>query len=259
MKNISIIIPSYNSEKTIVPCIESVVRECSSCNLSYEILAIDDGSTDSSPELIQSMSLKDRNIVYIHQENAGPSAARNNGLSKATGELIAFIDSDDIWLEGKLKLQLEYMNAHPDVELIGCKYFGASNFNTEKFVTFKDMSFHNYFATPTVIFKNTAQNVRFPENMKYSEDMRFFLTIMLDHKAGYIPFVGARNYSNKSTYGDSGLSSHLRKMEAGELSNLRFIFKHKRISLPLFLFAYIYSIAKFFRRCIISAIRKIKK
>ncbi len=91
-KVVSVIIPIYNVEKYIVKCVQSVI------NQSYkqlEILLIDDGSTDSSGEICDTLLVEDSRIKVFHKENGGLSSARNYGIEQATGDYITFIDSDD--------------------------------------------------------------------------------------------------------------------------------------------------------------------
>ena len=258
MKKLSIIIPSFNSEKTIRACIESVVAECKTIETEYEILVVDDGSSDASPKIIQELADENKNIVYIHQENAGPSSARNKGLSCVSGDFIALNDSDDVWLQGKLKVQLQYLEEHKDVDLVTCQYGNSVMSSKAKIITFKDMAFHNYFSTMTVLFRNCIKEIRFPEDMKYSEDMRFFLTIMLKHKCAYMPFMAAQNFYSEDLFRETGLSSRLGKMEKGELSNIFYIFKEKKISFPVYLCAICFSLMKFLRRCLFYCVRKIQ-
>lgn len=89
---LSIIIPVYNAAATLDRCIESILARRMQ---DFEILLIDDGSSDESPELCDALALKDSRIKVIHQENAGVSAARNKGLDQAKGDWICFIDADD--------------------------------------------------------------------------------------------------------------------------------------------------------------------
>ena len=89
---ISIIIPVYNTESTLDRCLESVLRQTMSDD---EVLLIDDGSTDRSPQLCEEWARRDPRVRTIHQSNGGLSQARNTGLAHAQGELIAFVDSDD--------------------------------------------------------------------------------------------------------------------------------------------------------------------
>jgi len=89
---ISIIIPVYNTEKYLRRCVDSVIDQ-SYKNL--EIILVNDGSTDTSPEICKEFASQDDRIKVVHQENGGLSAARNTGVKHATGEYISFIDSDD--------------------------------------------------------------------------------------------------------------------------------------------------------------------
>lgn len=89
---ISVIIPVYNAEQFLPACLDSVLHQDYP---SFEILVIDDGSTDGSAALIDRYAAREPRIVALHQRNAGVSAARNRGLTEARGEYIAFVDADD--------------------------------------------------------------------------------------------------------------------------------------------------------------------
>ena len=89
---VSIIVPVYNVEKYIKKCIDSIINQTYQ---NLEIILVDDGSPDKCGEICEEYSKKDNRIKVIHKENGGVSDARNAGLEKATGEYIAFIDSDD--------------------------------------------------------------------------------------------------------------------------------------------------------------------
>ncbi len=92
---ISVIIPVYNAEKTIAKCIDSVIAQTYQ---EFEILLIDDGSTDAGGEICKRYAESDNRVRYIKKDNGGVSSARNKGIDKAKGEYITFIDSDD-WFE----------------------------------------------------------------------------------------------------------------------------------------------------------------
>lgn len=89
---VSVIIPVYNVEKYFGRCIESIVNQTYK---KLEIILVDDGSVDSSPEICDDFALKDKRIKVIHKENAGAGLARNSGLDIASGEYVLFVDSDD--------------------------------------------------------------------------------------------------------------------------------------------------------------------
>ena len=97
MKNplVSIVVPVYNTEKYIRECLNSLIQQSYS---HIEIIAVDDGSTDNSLCLLKELSAKDNRLKVFSQSNQGVSAARNLGLSKATGTYIMFVDADD-WID----------------------------------------------------------------------------------------------------------------------------------------------------------------
>lgn len=104
-KLVSIIMPSFNTAQHISCAIQSVLDQTYK---SFELIIVDDGSTDHSKEIIQSFD--DTRIVFIALEkNQGPQYVRNLALSKAKGEYIAFLDSDDFWEKDKLEKQIDFM------------------------------------------------------------------------------------------------------------------------------------------------------
>lgn len=103
-KFVSIIMPAYNAEKYIEESIKSVLAQTFS---NWELIIIDDGSTDLTSTIVKKYVVKDSRIVYFFQSNKKQAAARNVGLKIAKGEWIAFIDADDLWVPNKLALQLE--------------------------------------------------------------------------------------------------------------------------------------------------------
>ena len=97
---ISVIVPIYNVEEYLSGCLESILSQ----NFSdFEIICIDDGSTDESGSILEMYASKDSRIRTVHQENKGLSSARNVGLDMARGEYIAFCDSDDYYHPDFLK------------------------------------------------------------------------------------------------------------------------------------------------------------
>jgi glycosyltransferase involved in cell wall biosynthesis len=103
---VSIIMPAYNAEKYISASIRSVLNQT---NDNWELIVIDDGSTDKTAEVVKGFSSTERRIKYFFQVNEGQGKARNTGIKNSTGELIAFLDSDDLWESKKLELQLAKM------------------------------------------------------------------------------------------------------------------------------------------------------
>ena len=110
---VSVVIPAYNGEAFVADAIESVLAQTLPAS---EIVVVDDGSSDGTLSVAQRYASK--GVRCIQQRNQGPSAARNAGIAATTGELIGFLDCDDIWLPQKTALQAEYLAASPDVGLV---------------------------------------------------------------------------------------------------------------------------------------------
>lgn len=104
---VSIIMPNYNCEKFLEETINSVINQTYT---NWELLIVDDCSTDKSVEIINSYCNKDERIkLFINEKNSGAAASRNWAIREATGKWIAFLDSDDLWLSEKLEKQLAFM------------------------------------------------------------------------------------------------------------------------------------------------------
>ncbi len=109
MPEVSVIIPTYNRAEYVTQAIDSVLAQTYT---DYEIIVVDDGSTDKTREVLEPYMDK---IAYIYQENTGVSAARNRGIKAAKGDWVAFLDSDDEWLPGKLTVQIRAVERHPQL------------------------------------------------------------------------------------------------------------------------------------------------
>ena len=103
---LSIIIPVCNVEQYIGPCLESIYRQGLSDDV-FEVIVVNDGSTDRSMDVIEDVKSRHHNISVIHQDNAGPSVSRNVGMEKATGEYVLFVDSDDLLMDHGLSVLLQ--------------------------------------------------------------------------------------------------------------------------------------------------------
>jgi glycosyltransferase involved in cell wall biosynthesis len=111
---VSVVIPAYNSASFISETIESVLSQTYK---DYEIIVVNDGSPDTE-NLEKVLAAYKQKIVYLKQENRGPSAARNSGIRIAKGEFIAFLDSDDIWLEEFLEEQIKFLQSQSQYEFV---------------------------------------------------------------------------------------------------------------------------------------------
>lgn len=108
---VSVVIPTYNRSTYLRDALSSVLAQE---GIPMEVIVVDDGSTDGTASLVESFAGA---VRYLRQSRAGVSAARNRGIETSRGEWLAFLDSDDFWLHGKLSRQLEYLSAHPPTRI----------------------------------------------------------------------------------------------------------------------------------------------
>lgn len=112
---VSVIVPTFNRAYCLARTLDSALKQTHS---NLEIIVIDDGSTDQTQDLIRSSYAREPRVKYIHQENAGVSAARNRGLATIQGDYVAFLDSDDVWKPWKLQAQLACMKFLPSIGMV---------------------------------------------------------------------------------------------------------------------------------------------
>ena len=169
---ISVVIPVYNGEHFLAEAIRSVLEQTL---LPDEIIVVDDGSTDGTAQVVD--DLRSHAIVpisYHYQPNQGPSAARNRGIQQAHGELLAFLDADDLWPPAKLALQIAQLVAVPEAQGAWGK---LQLIGSEKLPRiFKDEPFHG----PNVgsfLLRRTAFDLigLFDEDLRYAEDLDWYL------------------------------------------------------------------------------------
>ena len=154
MKLISVIVPVYNTEKYLEKCVMSILNQTYK---NLEIILIDDGSTDNSPQICDSLAEKDNRITVIHQPNGGVSSARNTGLDNTHGDYIMFVDSDDYIAPNMIEFLSENIG---DTDIAMCGYNSVDengNLSPQENVTVADGiisidTFWNYFYTDTRIY-----------------------------------------------------------------------------------------------------------
>ncbi len=124
MCKVSIIVPFYNAENFLDKCISSVLKQTYN---NYELILVNDGSTDGSQKIYEKYcNIPDTKIRYIYQDNAGVSAARNNGINLAKGEFITFVDADDYLDENYLDIMVNTQNSY-NADLTVCAHENYSN------------------------------------------------------------------------------------------------------------------------------------
>lgn len=121
---VSIIVPVYNTEKYLRRCIESILKQTYK---DFEVILVDDGSTDDSGKMCDDYAAKNSNLRVLHSKNEGPSAARNRGREASIGEYITFVDSDDVISPDYLEVLHNLVEKY-DAEISCCEF----NFFTDK-------------------------------------------------------------------------------------------------------------------------------
>ena len=186
-KLISVIIPVYNVETYLLECIHSVQNNTYT---NLEIICINDGSTDQCGIILDSLASEDKRIKVLYQENQGVSAARNAGLDYATGEYIAFIDSDDCIYPSYFETLLNCMTEkNADIVVCGCRRFNeneAINMKAHCDIRYKrlsDREFFNHYYARHMIWarlykKEQLDSTRFANNVSLSEDTLFNLLVV---------------------------------------------------------------------------------
>lgn len=168
---VSVIIPVYNCARYLPQAIESVLDQTYQ---PLEIIVVDDGSTDKTAQIATRFSEK---IRYIYQENSGPSTARNTGIRSAKGEIITFLDADDLWSKNKLQLQLTYLAKNPSSEvIIGRTQFMQLILGDERHKFAEIGETRIFLNLGSAIFRKSAfdQVGLFDETLRYSEDVDWF-------------------------------------------------------------------------------------
>jgi GT2 family glycosyltransferase len=112
---VSVIIPTYNRSDTLPRAVDSALGQTHG---RVEVIVVDDGSSDGTPALMEARYGSDPRVRFFRQENAGVSAARNRAMAAATGDYLAFLDSDDVWKPWKLELQLACFRAFPEAGMV---------------------------------------------------------------------------------------------------------------------------------------------
>lgn len=183
---ISVILPAYNAMQTIRESIESIISQTYSC---WELIVINDGSKDDTLALASSFT--DNRIKVVSNEgNKGLIYTLNRGIQLSRGKYIARMDSDDISLPDRFKVQVDYLESHPLCIVCGSfvRTFSGKNkkgrmlkYETDDEKVSRSLAFSCCFAHPSVMMRADvikASNIRYDENFPYAEDYKFWIDIM---------------------------------------------------------------------------------
>lgn len=213
----SVVIPLYNKEGCIVKTLDSVLAQSFD---DFEVIVVDDGSTDGSVAFVK--AVQDPRIKLISQKNGGPSSARNTGIRAAQGEMVAFIDADDIWMPDYLREMNSLIEEYPDAVIFGMNY-GVIKGNrkvceeTASYRGYLDgswRSFPFFFWTSSTSCRR-SELVRlggFDERMMYGEDCDMWYRLLLEGKGAIDSRVFAyynKDVDNSLTWYNMPLEKHI--------------------------------------------------
>lgn len=203
---ISIVIPLYNKEKEIGHTLDSI---CAQSYKDYEVVVVDDGSTDDSAKVVERYAVSQPKIRLLRQDNAGVSAARNRGIKEALSDYVALCDADDLWDENCLAELHKMTIDFPDAGMCGVNYAdivnrqiipysqGVPEGYRDYVINYFSTSHGDLFCSSSVILrKNIAISSQlFDERIRISEDMDFWYRIILHHPVAFYNKV--LSYYNK--------------------------------------------------------------
>jgi len=194
MPIVSVVIPTYQYAGFVGEAIDSVLAQTYT---DYELILVDDGSTDGTREVVA--AAYGNQIKYIYQDNRGLAAARNTGIRASKGEYLSFIDADDVWLPNKLELEVEFLDTHPSVSMVCSNYTYFGSRGRQKKTGFegvplafgygqKEIFFHNPISASAVLIKKLCfEKVGdFDESMIQCEDLDMWLRIAAHFEIDYI-------------------------------------------------------------------------
>lgn len=286
MKDIllSIIIPMYNLEKYIAFCIESIVSQV---NKNIEIILIDDGSKDGTREICNEYCKKYDFIKYFYQENAGVSVARNNGLQKAKGEYILFVDGDDWIIKDSLPYIINKIRNNKEIDILAGNFVKSkkNKIRNKKIKYIPNLPEYNYPENLIKLFETNNFNpalwcniikrklfldndIFLDVNVKYTEDMDCTLRLYLKAKRIDMldtPFYVYRQNQTSATHSCSikrvddtmnfviKWNNEIKEIESEDLRKHLFKFVQYQYSIVVGL---LYTLSKVDREKLISKIKK---
>lgn len=184
---VSIIMPVHNRESFIEPAIRSLLRQKSDAQL--DIIIVDDGSTDRTPEIVTALGKEDSCIRIFRQPRSGVAAARNTGLDKlpADAELVTFLDSDDLSVAGRFATEIPYFASDPELDVTYSRMVISEDIDDEALLPrAKSNPIHGISLTTALFRKHVFDAIgRFDETFKQAEDLDF-LTRVFEQPLKYL-------------------------------------------------------------------------
>lgn len=267
LNKISVVIPMYNSEKTIISALNSIKNQ-TAVEQILEIIVVNDGSIDNSLKIVKKYSEDNKNIPIriIDKPNGGVSSARNEGMKVAKGDWVALIDSDDEWLPKKIEIQMKTIQENSNIDFLGGDIDDKGlkilwkKINGLYKTSVKDVCLKMFPQTSAVIFKRSIfeEIGGYDENQSYAEDGNYFLKICANYNYYHLPIQMVYYGAGKPGFGFSGLSANLEKMYEGNVKNIKELKRNSIISSRFYAFLRVFYWAKYIRRIAITKFKIMK-
>ena len=206
----SVIIPIYNTEEYLRESIDSVIKQDIGFKKNIQLILVNDGSKDNSKEIcLEYQKQYPDNIKYVEQENAGVSAARNNGMKYIEGKYTNFLDSDDKWNSDAFSKVYRFFEKNEEkISVVACrqKFFEARNdfhpldykFEKTGIIDISEkFSYIQLHVTSIFIKSSILEKYKFDTELKYSEDLKFITEILLDTKKYGVVSEAIHNYRKR--------------------------------------------------------------
>lgn len=227
LPKVSVIIPVHDVEAYLKECLESILRQSFT---DFEVLLVDDGSTDASGRICDDYATKDARIKVFHQYNQGVSSARNLGLDKARGEYVIFFDADDYWIMDDCLERLVNEAIKNEADIVRGEYravdaFGNTLFEREFSQEKKECEYKvlpasefvekvirgEYFSVLSLLKHDKIEHLRFDAHQSFLEDMDFYSRLFLQQLR--CVFIPIRFYAYRKL--DTSASAHcsMKKLE----------------------------------------------
>jgi hypothetical protein len=196
MPTFTVVMPLYNQARYVAEALDSVLTQT---YRDLEVIVVDDGSTDGGADVVRSVA--DSRVKCVRQQNQGVSVARNHGISMATGEYVAFIDSDDHWLATFMERNVRFVESYPSVSIVYTNAFAGPNgqpridraLQNEGIVTdyFRAvLRCHKHLGNSSAMMVRKDTLCRaggFPIGVKYNEDQDLWMRLAWIGIVGFIP------------------------------------------------------------------------
>lgn len=211
---VTVVLPVYNREKLVGDTLESILSQRFG---EFEVVVVDDGSTDGTAEAVKAFTQRDGRVRYVFQDNAGPGAARNTGITEARGEWIAFLDSDDLWEPDKLSNFRRLVDETPSLDFVHTNwqalYLDGTRSKPRDTENFELLSSKTYLLS-TFSLKTSTIAIRkdlldriggyfYTDSPLYEDFHLFWRAVMKARAIGYVPSCDTVCVQTKGSLGRS--------------------------------------------------------